>query len=124
VQPQKQGGSAARLDLRSLVNEAKVKVLFQTCPWAHENWTAWNLVVSLTFLTESALQGMYALFFSSTEMYLCKDNYSSWLSRYECLALIPDKSLERKWHHVFLANLDALRQPIADSRGKALSAKL
>ena len=27
------------------------------------------------------VQGMYALFVTSKEMYLCKDDYTSWLSR-------------------------------------------
>ena len=27
------------------------------------------------------MQGMYALFVTSREMYLCRDDYSSWLSR-------------------------------------------
>lgn len=29
-----------------------------------------------------AVQGMYALFVSSEEMYLCIDSYSSWITRY------------------------------------------
>ena len=33
------------------------------------------------YCNDAGVQGSYALFVSSEEMYLCIDNYSSWFSR-------------------------------------------